>query len=153
MARWVRRQSLEPRIEYYGLCLQEEDDALLPALYPEGVTHADGFVTAREGRVDIRSAGHTHTAAMTVEVWDGCPPPEETAWEAQGEAEIFSASGVLRTKSMGGLGLDRLLLGEPGRRWRARVCCSGRDEVAVRAALEGPVRGVEQYTVRLWPTA
>ncbi|MDT0446813.1 hypothetical protein [Streptomyces johnsoniae] len=27
-----------------------------------------------------------------------------------------------------------------------------REEVAVRAALEGPVRGVEQYTVRLWPT-
>ncbi|MFF5104555.1 hypothetical protein [Streptomyces sp. NPDC000134] len=46
--------------------------------------------------MDITSGGHTHTATVDVEVWDGPPPARDTAgWDEQAEAALVTSSGQL----------------------------------------------------------
>ncbi|MPY48202.1 hypothetical protein [Streptomyces acidicola] len=52
------------------------------------------FLNPIPGRLDIYGAGHTHTAAVTVEVWDGEPPGQDPSrWDEQAEAGFESTSG------------------------------------------------------------
>lgn len=152
MTRLVWRKTLEPTISFFSLCLQEWDDAALPLPYPEGIGEEDGFVTAREGRVDITSAGHSHVATMVMEVWDAEPAPSSEVWDEKSQVELNSVSGSVLVWSMAGLAVsDRLVLGERGNQWAVRVHCAGRAEVAHRAAVEGMVEGVERYLIQIWP--
>ncbi|MFI1884861.1 hypothetical protein [Streptomyces jumonjinensis] len=152
MARKVREQRLEPWVDFFGLCLQESDDEGVPVRWPEERDMGGGFLIAREGRIDLESAGHTHQAVMTVEVWDGEPPAEVPGeWEEQAEAELFSRSGELVVWAVT-MGPDEEVveLGQPGVRWRVRVRCGGRARVAELAPLD-VVEGIEVYLVQLWP--
>ncbi len=152
MASMVRRQEIEPEVDFFGLSLQEADSDSLSEFYPAGRVGAD-FLTAHEGRVDIESAGHTHTAAMTVEVWDGEPTPDSRLpWEAQGEVGLFSWSGQLQVWGVACGAIEALVdLGRAETSWRVRVYCAGREEVARLTASEVP-EGVEQYLTQFWPT-
>ncbi|GGR08958.1 hypothetical protein GCM10010280_65960 [Streptomyces pilosus] len=49
---------------------QDFDDSQVPVLFPEGF-ESGPCLTAHPGRRDFYSAGPTHTASLTVEVWDG----------------------------------------------------------------------------------
>lgn len=49
-------------MEFFGFCLQERDAAAVPVQFAEGWDTEGGFLTAREGRLDVRSAGHTPSA-------------------------------------------------------------------------------------------
>lgn len=67
MAGPVMRQRGPVEVEFFGFCLQERDEAAVPVQFPEDWDTGGGFLTAREGRLDVRSAGHTHTADLMVE--------------------------------------------------------------------------------------
>ncbi|MFE2968460.1 amidohydrolase family protein [Streptomyces sp. NPDC059340] len=97
MAGLIRQQKLAVEVDFYGFALQDLDDTQVPLEYPEGREAGGAFLTAHEGRLDIESAGHTHTAAMTAEVWDGEPPTADDRgdWEEQAEAQLHSPSGEL----------------------------------------------------------
>jgi hypothetical protein len=153
VAELIRQQELDVEVDFYGFALQDVDDTQVPVGYPEGREAGGAFVTARVGRLDIESAGHTHTAALTAEVWDGEPPTAEERgqWEERAEARIASSSGELAVWAVTGGPMDTYLhLSDSGGVWRVRVYCEGRSEVR-RLAQEGVPEGVEYYLVQFWP--
>jgi hypothetical protein len=152
MAVLVRQQHLDADVEYHGFGFQESDDADLPVPFPDDF--ADGvFLNAFPGRLDVYSAGHTHTAAVTVQVWDGPLPAEDPGeWDEQAETDFESVSGEVAVWSMGlGRADDVITLSDSGGSWRVRVSCSGRREAAALSEQEGTGHGVEKYLVQFWP--
>lgn len=152
MAVLVRQQSVEIPVDFYGFSLQDGDDTQVPVPFPDDSPDEDAdLLTPFEGRVDVRSAGHTHGALLKAEVWDGEPPADHReVWEAQGEMEIRSTSGTLAVWVVAGATMEDLELGAPGRLWKLRMYCTGREEVA-RQAQPGVPHGVERYVAQFWP--
>ncbi|MCQ4043784.1 hypothetical protein ACFOSC_26430 [Streptantibioticus rubrisoli] len=151
MADLRSKQEFEVGVEFYSFALQEADDSLVPVAYPERASDADEFVSFFQGRVDIRSGGHTHTATLAAEVWDAAPPEDHSRdWEVKGEGEIASQTGELSICEMGGSPGNYIQLGETETRWKLRVYCSGRTAVRDLAQVEVPSY-VEHYLVQLWP--
>lgn len=151
MAKLVQEQLLEVFVDDYAFALQESWDAELPVEFPDGL-NVGVFVNAFPGRVDVSSAGHIHTAAVKVQVWDGAPPAEDaSAWDVRDEAGFESVSGdvAVWTPTLGRTD-DLIELGRKGS-WRVRVHCAGRDEVAALRGSEEPVVGVERYLVQFFP--
>ncbi|PJE97221.1 hypothetical protein CUT44_13695 [Streptomyces carminius] len=151
----MRRQEIEVLVDFHGFALQEADDIQVPLPFPEGRTESSepAFLVPYEMRLDIHSAGHTHTAVLVAEVWDDQPPPdtnEDGEWEAWGEAEIFSPTGRLSLEVIAGSARQILELGARGRRWKVQVFSAGRSQTA-RLATVGVPRRIERYTVRFWP--
>ncbi|MEV7196239.1 hypothetical protein AB0N81_31210 [Streptomyces sp. NPDC093510] len=143
----VRRERFPVLIERFLLWLQDADEDLNDN-WPEDT---EELLSAAPGRVDIRSGGHTHHAAFTVEVWDGPPEADRTvAWEAVGEAELESPSGSLQLHTAGGPDENVIDLGVAGRRWRLRAHVVGRREVA-ELARQGVPDGVERFLLQFWP--
>ncbi|MFJ2774319.1 hypothetical protein [Streptomyces sp. NPDC087300] len=143
----VRRDSFPVYVERFLLWLQEAYEDVMDS-WPEG---AQGLVSAEHGRVDIRSGGHTHTAAFTIEVWDAPPAPDRTvAWEATGETELDSPTGQLQFHTVGGPDKNWIDLGTADRRWRLRAHVVGQDEVAALAE-QGVPEGVERFLLQFWP--
>ncbi|MFJ7496730.1 hypothetical protein ACIQZB_37330, partial [Streptomyces sp. NPDC097727] len=94
---------------------------------------------------------HTHTADLTVEVWDE-PPSTEVAgdWEADAQVVIVSLSGTLDVWGVtGGDAGESVSLGRPGV-WQVRLRCAGRAAVAEQSQ-NGVPEGVEQYFAQFWP--
>ncbi|WP_030590751.1 hypothetical protein [Streptomyces anulatus] len=155
MAELVAREEVGVSVGFHAFALQEEDDMEVPAPFPEERAEVPGvdFLTAYGKRLDFESAGHTHEATLTAEVWSSEPPVTgDVHWEAQGEAEIFSTTGNLSVETMSGVGEGRVELGRPDTLWKVRASCSGRAEVARLAVVDVPV-GVERYLVQFWPAS
>ncbi|MFF8636015.1 hypothetical protein ACF052_17690 [Streptomyces pilosus] len=152
MAQLVRQQRVDAYVGYHAFGLQESDDADLPVPFPDDFDNSS-FLSTHPGRLDITSGGHTHTATVTVEVWDGPPPQEDPAcWDEQAEAEFESTSGQVAVWSMHtGRADDVIVLGDSGGSWRVRVGCAGRAEAAALSEGEGTGHGVERYLIRFWP--
>ncbi|MBC9715233.1 hypothetical protein H9Y04_22020 [Streptomyces sp. TRM66268-LWL] len=152
MAELVAWQRVEVDVDFFGFCLQDADDTAVPVPYPEGRNPA-GFLTAYEGRLDVESAGHTHTASMDVEIWDASAPPaqEREAWEEQAEAELACASGeVALWATVAGPMPGYIHLADHAGRWGVRLYCTGR--AAVRPLAEqGVPKGIERYLAQFWP--
>ncbi|TQJ92493.1 hypothetical protein [Streptomyces sp. SLBN-31] len=153
MAELVRQQELDVEVDFYGFALQDVDDTQVPVGYPEGREAGRAFLTAREARLDIESAGHTHTATLSAEVWDAEPPAADGRgeWEERAEAQFRCASGELAIWAVTGGPMDTCLrLSDTGGSWWVRVYCEGRAEVR-RAAEAGVPEGIEHYLVQFWP--
>ena len=153
MAELIRQQELDVEVDFYGFALQDADDNQVPLAYPEGREAGGAFLTARVGRLDIESAGHTHTATLSAEVWDGEPAAADDRgeWEERGEARIHNSSGELAVWGVTGGPMDTCLkLADSGGGWRVRVYCEGRAEVR-RSARQGVPEGIERYLVQFWP--
>ncbi|MFI1175768.1 hypothetical protein [Streptomyces melanogenes] len=149
MAEMVKQQELSVFVDYFGLCLRDADDARLPALFPDGYEPGP-FLTAREGRLDVTSAGHTHWAHLTVQVWDGMPPKPIGDWEEDSSASLFCAAGKLQVRGVTGPMPEQVTLSNGPAKWSVRLLCTGRAEVA-EAANRGVVHDVERYTAQFWP--
>ncbi|WP_245769073.1 hypothetical protein [Streptomyces indicus] len=149
---WVAQQQGDVEVDFFGFSLQDADDTAVPLPYPEGRS-GRGFVSQREGRIDVESAGHTHTALLDVEVWDGPAPPAEdrAAWEERAEAELSCTSGEVAVwATAAGPMPDRIRLADGPGRWAVRLYCAGR--AAVRPLAEqGVPEGVERYLAQFWP--
>ncbi|GAA1530776.1 hypothetical protein GCM10009730_45070 [Streptomyces albidochromogenes] len=153
VARLVRRQQVDAYVGYFAFGLQDSDDAALPVPFPDDFDRGV-FLGIRPGRLDITRGGHTHTAAVDIEVWDAAAPPQDPAdWDEQAEARIESTSGQLAVWSLHtGRTDDVITLAERGGTWRVRVSCSGRAEAAALSEGEGTGAGVERYLIQFWPT-
>ncbi|MGW2393917.1 hypothetical protein ACWCYK_31165 [Streptomyces lydicamycinicus] len=150
MAQLVRRQELRVRVAYHSFALQESDDASLAVPYPDE-SEFGKFLNVFPGRLDFYSAGHTHTAAVTVEVWDGLPGAwTEAEWEQQEEVVLETAGGELAVWSMQRAD-DVVRLEGAGGRWRVRAGAAGRAEVERMTEDVGTVDGVERWLVQFWP--
>ncbi|MGD9486064.1 hypothetical protein WDH52_22930 [Streptomyces sp. TRM70308] len=138
------------RVTYHGWCVQESDEALVPVPFPDGST-AGTFLTPYERRFDLYSAGHTHTAAVTVEHWSSEPGPDERqVWDERAECVFDSASGQVAVWSDGRD--EEFALQGPGR-WQVRAHCAGRAEVERVCREEGSAYGVERYLLQFWPVS
>ncbi|MEI5100885.1 hypothetical protein RB200_23085 [Streptomyces sp. PmtG] len=132
--------------------IQDSWDAELPVDYPDGL-NTDVFVNVLPGRVDVSSAGHIHTAAVIVQVWDGLPPIEDhSVWDARDEAGFDSMSGdvAVWTPTLGRTDDEVIELGRKGT-WRVRVHCAGRAEVAALRESDESIVGVERFLVQFFP--
>ncbi|MFJ9806554.1 hypothetical protein [Streptomyces wuyuanensis] len=152
MAQLVRHQRVDAYVGYHAFGLQESDDADLPVPFPDDFGFG-AFLSAHPGRLDITSGGHTHTATVSVEVWDGHPPPQDPAgWDEQAESDFESTSGQLAVWSMHTGRMDPVIpLAQSGGAWRVRVCSAGRAEAAALSKGEGTGVGVERYLLQFWP--
>lgn len=152
MPNLIRRQEVAVEVDYGGWALQDWDDTQVPVLFPGGFERG-ALLTARPGRLDFTSAGHTHTAGLTVEVWDAEPSVPSGEWEETGEASIYCSSGKLRARSMaGGPMPGNIELSDGPGTWWVRVVSSGRSQVAELTAIGVP-EGVEQYITQFWREA
>lgn len=150
MARLVSRQDLDVEVDFYGWCLQDVDDSMVPVTFPEGF-EGGAFLTALEGRLDFAGAGHTHTAALAAEVWDGAPAAagRGDGWDEVAESRIFCCSGELAVWAVAGGPMPAYVqLSDQSAGWRVRAHCRGREAVRQlaprgrprgRGALPGPV--------------
>jgi hypothetical protein len=153
VAELIRQQDLDVEVDFYGFALQDVDDTQVPLEYPEGREAGGAFLAAREGRLDIESAGHTHTATLTAEVWDAEPPAadERGDWEERGDAVLHCPSGELAVWGVTAGPRDTYLhLYDRDGTWQVRVYSEGRQEVR-RLAQEGVPEGIEHYLVQFWP--
>ncbi|MFJ1602319.1 hypothetical protein ACIOHS_02930 [Streptomyces sp. NPDC088253] len=152
MADLVRQQDVNAYVGFHAFGLQESDDADLPVPFPDDFNR-HVFLSTHPGRLDITSGGHTHTAAVSVEVWDGPPPQQNRAdWDETAEAEFESTSGQVAVWSMHTGRMDDLItLADSGGTWHVRVNCAGRAEAAALSEGEGTGHGVERYLVQFWP--
>ncbi|MVO87780.1 hypothetical protein GPA10_24215 [Streptomyces sp. p1417] len=151
MSELISREEVSVEVDFYGIYLQDWDDSQVPVPFPEG-WEAGPFLRARPGRLDITSAGHTHTAALTVEVWDAEPPAPSGDWEESERAEILSISGELEVGGVaGGPMPEPIRLSGRECNWSVRVACSGRSEVAEKARQGVPEGVVERYVLQFWP--
>ncbi|MGW2083041.1 hypothetical protein ACWCOW_40245 [Streptomyces sp. NPDC001939] len=142
----VSRQQIDADVGFYVLWLEDADDTS-ERDEPEDDS---SFVAACGQRVYLQSGGHTHTPALSVEVWDGQPPADGGVWEAQGEAGMDVPSGQVSVWTYGGPCEDAIEVGEAGRRWHVRVYVSGRDRARELAQQEVPVHA-ERYLLQFWP--
>ncbi|MFF3643409.1 hypothetical protein [Streptomyces sp. NPDC002564] len=143
----VRREEFGVLIERYLLWLQDAEEDIIDAWSKD----EQGLITGEDGRVDIRSGGHTHTAAFAVEIWDSPPEADQsTPWEATGEAELDSPSGHLWFHTAGGPDEHAIELGAAGLRWRLRAHVVGQEEVTTLAQ-QGVPEGVERFLLQFWP--
>jgi hypothetical protein len=147
----IRRQETSVEVDFGAWALQDWDDTQVPVTFP-GEFERGPFLSAREGRLDFTSAGHTHTATLTVEVWDAEPAVPAGLWDVTAEASVYCSSGKLRARSMAGGPMPGSidLSDGPGGAWSVRVVSAGRRQVAELAA-RGVPEGVEQYTAQFWP--
>ncbi|MGW7080461.1 hypothetical protein [Streptomyces sp. NPDC054866] len=151
MAELVQELRLDVFVDSFAFAFQESWDADLPVEFPDAF-NADVFVNAFPGRVDVCSAGHTHTAAVSVQVWGGDAPVEDGAvWDVRGEVGFDSVSGdvAVWTPSLGRTD-DLIKLGRKGP-WRVRAHCTGRAELAGLRESPEPVVGIERYLVQFFP--
>ncbi|MGW0538110.1 hypothetical protein [Streptomyces sp. NPDC003032] len=153
MAEMISCEEVPVEIDFYGLYLQDWDDSQVAVPFPEG-WEAGPFLRARPGRLDITSGGHTHTAGLTVEVWDAEPPAPSGDWEETALTEISTASGQLEVGGVaGGPMPDPIQLSDRAGVWSVRVACRGRTEVAEQARRGVPDGVVERYVFQFWPQA
>lgn len=154
MAELIQRVRFGADVGYHSFCLQESDDAALPVPYPHDAAFGQ-FLTVFPGRIDIFSAGHTHTAVVTAEVWDASPPAEDRErWDEYGECDYVSTSGVVAVWSMSlGRTEHSVTLSDKGATWQVQVYCAGRAEAERLSAETGTAEGVERYLVRFWRAA
>ncbi|MFJ2774363.1 hypothetical protein [Streptomyces sp. NPDC087300] len=151
MAELVQEQRLKVFVDSFAFAFVESWDAELPVEFPDAFD-SDVFVNVFPSRVDVCSAGNTHTAAVTVQLWGETPPAQDAGvWDAQGEAGFESLSGdvAVWTPSLGRTD-DLVELGGKGP-WRVRVHCAGRAEVAALRESKEPIAGVERYLVQFFP--
>ncbi|MFE1384376.1 hypothetical protein ACFW6S_36075 [Streptomyces sp. NPDC058740] len=146
----VRQGVLDVEVAFRGFGFQESDDTVVPV--PFGDAYEWGvFLAQHERRFDLFSGGHTHTAAVTVKIWDAEPDADPVKWDEFGEVDFETTSGdvAVWTATLGRS--DHLIrLGAPGW-WRVRVGCTGRAEVARVTQNEGVAYGVEKYVIDFWP--
>jgi hypothetical protein len=152
MAELVRQQEVDAYVGFHAFGLQESDDAELLVPFPDDFDFGV-FLSTHPGRLDITSGGHTHTATVTVEIWDGPAPKQDPAdWDEQAEADFESISGEVAVWSMHtGRSDDLVTLADSGGSWRVRVSCAGRTAAAALSEGEGTGHGVERYLVQFWP--
>ncbi|MEV5508574.1 hypothetical protein [Streptomyces orinoci] len=150
MAQLLARQEFEVFVTYHSFGLQESDESNVPVPYPDDPPEYGRFLHIRPGRMDFFSAGHTHSAHVAVETWDGAPPVDDTrGWEEQEEGTLTTAGGELVFWDMG-RSEDVVHLGETGGAWGVRVASSGRSEVAYLAEQGEDADSVEQYLLQFW---
>ncbi|WP_199546321.1 hypothetical protein [Streptomyces sp. N35] len=151
MPKLLARQRVEVEVDFFGFSLQDADDTAVPVPYPEDRS-SDGFVAVLDGRIDVESAGHTHTAYLDVEVWSAPAPPadDREAWEAQAEAELACTSGELAVWAAAGPMPDYIHLTDRPGRWGVRLYCTGREAVRPLAE-QGVPEGIERYLAQFWP--
>ncbi|MFD5704208.1 hypothetical protein [Streptomyces lasiicapitis] len=151
MAKLISREEVPVEVDFYGLYLQDWDDSQVPVPFPQR-WEAGPFLSARPGRLDFTSGGHTHTAGLTVEVWDTEPSAPVGDWEESVLTEITSASGQLEVGGVaGGPMPEPIRLSDQAHTWRVRVVCAGRAEVAEQTRLGVPEDVVERYVFQFWP--
>ncbi|CAM5656012.1 hypothetical protein [Streptomyces purpurascens] len=152
MASLIRRQEYPVNVDYNGWALQDFDDTQVPVLFPEDFDSGT-FLTAHPGRLDFYSAGHTHTASLTVEIWDGEPAAPAGEWDETALASIVCSSGKLRARGMAAGPMPEVIeLSDNPSVWMVRVVCTGREAAAAQTQ-HGVVHGVERYIAQFWPSA
>ncbi|MFD9904496.1 hypothetical protein [Streptomyces sp. NPDC059063] len=150
MAELISREEVPVEVDFYGLALEDWDDSQVPIPFPEDWEQGP-FLTAHPGRLSFTSAGHTHTASVTIEVWGQEPAAPPGDWEESALTEIACSSGKLQARGLaGGPMPDPIHLSDEAGTWTVRAVCRGRTDVEVQSRDEA-VEGVEQYVLQFWP--
>ncbi|MEU9339539.1 hypothetical protein AB0D49_41465 [Streptomyces sp. NPDC048290] len=144
MAELVRQYRLEADVSFRAFGLQESDEPTCPR--PSRTSSSTACSST-----PFPGAGHTHTALVDVEVWDGQPPERDpSGWDERSVADSVSSSGEVAVWPMStGRTGDAFALGEPGR-WRVRAGCTGRAQAPALSEDEGTGQGVQRHLVEFW---
>ncbi|MFH8789176.1 hypothetical protein [Streptomyces roseoverticillatus] len=146
----LSKKDMDVRVEYGSFGIQEfyHDDVPIP--YPDA-SKSGVFLQSFPGRLDLGSAGHTHTVSVSVEIWDSCPVSDlHQDWDEVEESVIETPTGELAVWDTGPQQGNGISLGRPGH-WAVRAAAAGRAEAERQTRLTGPVHGVERWLLQFWP--
>jgi hypothetical protein len=147
--RQLASYDLQPQVEYRMFVVHDPQEDPLAA----GAPGPEQLLLPGPGGVVVGSAGNDFYPTVTLEVWDGEPPPDSAAWEGVEDADLHLPSGHVQVESvLSGYASRKLPVGEPGT-YRIRAHCRGRDEARRRIGQAMLYYyGVEEWLLRVWPT-
>ncbi|MFC4015180.1 hypothetical protein ACFOY2_48755 [Nonomuraea purpurea] len=100
----------------------------------------------------VTSAHQWHLADVTLELWDGKPPVDDSEWAKNATARLYSSSGKVRLAQILGSPSEKVMnLGREGGTWAVEASC--RPGSGWRRRAPQPPEGLESFRLRLWPTA
>jgi hypothetical protein len=117
----------------------------------------DRLVSPGRYGVVLHSAGNDFQPSVELSVWTAEPGTDrddgvgDAVWEREATVEIEASSATVRLASVNGVpaGPD-VRLPAPGR-YAVRVRCRGRSEADARRGRQLFFRGVEEWSLELWP--
>jgi hypothetical protein len=134
-------------VERHLFGLVDEDGSDPP--WPAGAMPDEDEVYARPNRIDFRSAGEDHVAAVRLESWDGEPDDAGPDWSEVDELTVSLSSGRVRlwTLTDGPAGAA-FGVGPPGS-YRLQVLVAGVEDVLTSQFEGTPIPdGTERYRLR-----
>jgi hypothetical protein len=143
-------------VERHLFGLMDLDVAACPSPWPAGPMPPELDVWTQRNRVDLRSVGEDHEAAVKLEAWDAPPVPPNGDWSGDEEVEVVFTSGEVQLWTLTtGPSPATLRIGPPDHVYGLRVWRQGQDEVLelTYEGLEVP-DGTERYVLQfrpLWP--
>jgi hypothetical protein len=140
-------------VERHLFGLMDLDVASCPNPWPQGVMPPDLAVWAQVNRVDFRSVGEDHMAAVRLEGWESTPGPPDGDWDNHDEVWLPLTSGEVRLWTLtDGPSPNVLLAGPAGHLYAVHVWSRGQDEV-LQWQHEGQEipDGTERYVLQLHP--
>ncbi|MCO1597064.1 hypothetical protein M8C17_18065 [Micromonospora sp. RHAY321] len=124
---------------------------MIVLLDDEGDYEASGqeWLSVSPNCVVAFSAGATdHFASVTLEIWDGPPPPLD-GWESSQAGRVRLDSGYLQVQPTD----THVLRIGPAGRYEVRAYSAGRSRIAALTPRSGieELRGVESFLFQFWP--
>ena len=158
----IRTLTVDVGVAYHYFDVEDDDPDNVDEP-PSSSWFPTEYLTARHGIVYIVTPGHTHTPAVTMQVWGDEPPAEDTGeWELWADATFACPSGRIAVRqAMGEKTATRLELGAPGMMYTVRAYSRGRNRVQeieedpdtdFDSIDIDPLWHAEEYLLQFWPT-
>ncbi|MBE3008205.1 hypothetical protein IL992_03250 [Microbispora sp. NEAU-D428] len=113
-------------------------------------TVTNWFIATANVGIITSEADDWHRVEVTLELWDGEPPADDTLWARSETVELYSSSGKLRMVGPFGNSSDKLIdLRQKARNWLVRA--NVRPGPGARYPDEQPPEGLETYRLQFWP--
>jgi hypothetical protein len=137
-------------VERHLFGLMDLDVAGCPKPWPTGPMPPVLTVWAQVNRVDVRSVGEDHVAAVRLECWDSAPTAPDGDWDDHEEVRLPLTSGEIRLWALtDGPSPQAFRAGPPGHIYAVHVWVGGRGKVLdlQHEGKEIP-DGTEQYVLQ-----
>jgi hypothetical protein len=137
-------------VERHLFGLMDLDVDSCPTPWPQGSMPPDLTVGAQVNRVDIRSVGEDHAAAVRLEGWDSAPAAPDGDWDDHEEVRLPLTSGEVRLWTLtDGPSPHVFWAGLPGHLYAVHVWARGQDDVLeLQHEGEDIPDGTEQYVLQ-----
>jgi hypothetical protein len=137
-------------IERHLFGLMDLDIASCPNPWPQGSMPSDLTMWGQVNRIDVRSVGEDHVAAVRLEAWDTPPAEPGGDWDDHERVQVLLTSGEVRLWTVtDGPSPNVFRVGPPAHRYAVHLWSRGHDAVLAlqHEGAEVP-DGTERYVLQ-----